>query len=76
MSQIKIQEFIIAEVKVNHLSHLRKGQTIKARVQRSFEKWTKFLTDRGYSEWDAEVIFNDAHDMAVLELRCEAAANI
>ncbi|QAX98057.1 hypothetical protein [Pseudomonas phage vB_PaeM_PS3] len=38
MSQIKIQEYIVAEIKVNHCAHLRKGQTIQARDDRSSEK--------------------------------------
>jgi len=70
MSQIKIQEFIIQEIKINHVAGLKKGQTIAKRDARSSEKWVRVLTERGYSEQDSAVIFKDAHDMAILELRC------
>lgn len=68
MSQIKIQEYIIAEIKVNHCAHLRKGQTIKARDERSNAKWVKLMTDRGYTSLAATEIYQQAHDMALLEL--------
>lgn len=74
MSQVKIQEYIVQEIKINHLAGLKKGQTIAARDEKSEQKWTRILIERGYTEWDAQVIFKDAHDMAILELRCEAAA--
>lgn len=68
MSQIKIQEFIISEIKVNHCAHLRKGQTVKARDDKSNAKWVKFMMDRGYSSIESDEIFKDARDIAVLEL--------
>ncbi|UZV40305.1 hypothetical protein [Pseudomonas phage vB-PaeM-YQ78] len=68
MSQIKIQEYIVAEIKVNHCAHLRKGQTIQARDDRSSEKWVAFMVERGYSASEAAILFKDAHDVAMLEL--------
>lgn len=73
MSIIKIQEYIVQEIKINRMTCLKKGQTIASRDDSSEEKWTRFMVDRGYSEWDAAVIFKDAHDMAILELRCDNA---
>lgn len=72
MSQIKIQEYIVQEVKINHLAGLKKGQTIAKRDEYSEQKWTRFLTERGYSKEEAVMLFKDAHDMAVLEMRCTA----
>jgi SOS response regulatory protein OraA/RecX len=74
MSQIKIQEFIVSEIKVNHLAGLKKGQTIAARDERSKFKWAAFLCERGYSATEAATIVADAHDMAILELTCESEA--
>lgn len=74
MSQIKIQEFIIAEIKVNHSAHLRKGQSIKARDDRSNDKWVGFLMERGYSSLEAAEVYRDAHDVAVLELNAAVGA--
>lgn len=73
MSQQKIQEFIVNEIKVNHLAGLKKGQTIAARDERSKFKWGAFLCERGYTGQEAEAIVKDAYDVAILELRCEAA---
>jgi len=68
MSQIKIQEYIITEVKVNHCAAFKRGQTLKARDEASKARWTKFLIAHGYSATDAEIIYGDAYDMAILEL--------
>lgn len=71
MSQIKIQGYIVTEIKVNHCNHLRKGQTIAARDAKSAKKWTEFLIERGYSATEAAQIFADAYDMAILELQAK-----
>jgi hypothetical protein len=71
MSQIKIQDYIKEEIKVNHLAGLKKGQTIAARDERSEKNWVGKLVERGYGEQDAAVIFKDARDMAILELQSQ-----
>jgi hypothetical protein len=68
MSQIKIQEYIISEIKVNHCAHLPKGHTIKARDEKCNIKWVKLLMGRGYSSLEAAELFMDARDVALLEL--------
>ena len=68
MSQVKIQEFIISEVTVSQLACVKKGNTIKARIERCKAKWVQFMVDRGYTVANAEVVFKDAYDMAILEL--------
>ncbi|MFJ3465902.1 hypothetical protein [Achromobacter spanius] len=73
MSQVQIQQFIVQEIRVNHCAHFRKGQTIAKRDRKSKEKWTEFLIARGYSNEEAAVIFSDARDMAILELRATDA---
>lgn len=68
MSQIVIQSYIVSEIKTNHLAHLRKGNTIAKRDERSRARWVGVLVARGYSDAEAIQIFADARDVAVLEL--------
>lgn len=68
MSQQQIQEFIVQEIKVNRMSRPKKGFTIQGRDQKSLNHWVNFLVERGYTESEASIIFNDAKDMAILEL--------
>lgn len=71
MSMIKIQEYIVQELQINRMADFKKGQTLVKRDESSKNKWVKFMAERGYSEEDAEIVFNDAKDMAILELKAE-----
>lgn len=69
MSQVKIQEFIVQEAIINRMADFKKGQTLASRDASSERKWTKFLAERGYTEQEATIIFKDALDMAILEVK-------
>lgn len=71
MSMLKIQEYIIQELQTNRMADFKKGQTLVKRDESSKNKWVKFLVERGYDVASAVLIFKDAQDVAILELRAE-----
>lgn len=71
MTQVATQQMIVTEVCVNACAYLRKGQTIKARQANNKARWTETLTSRGYTQKEAEQIWQDAYDVAMLELKSQ-----
>ena len=69
MTQVATQKMIITEVCVNAMAYLRKGQTIKARQERSKARWVETLVQKGYTQSEAGMIWQDAYDVAMLELK-------
>lgn len=62
---------IVTEVCVNACAYLRKGQTIKARQAKSEARWIETLKIKGYTQKEAEQIWQDAYDVAMLELNAQ-----